>query len=174
MLDKKGRIFGKISIIDALVIVLVLVMAFGGYVTYQKIADNKVLTENKGLIKNNATDTLEVTMRVKAVRQMTVDAFSDGDEIFFDDTGKFLGKIDRIEVAPSRRLIYDKNGAPVFAEVPERFDVLLKVHVPGKRLENGFFTADNIRLTYGSEVKIKTVKIQTTPVLETITTLEGE
>lgn len=174
MLDKKGRLFGKVSIIDILVVVLVLAMLAGGFVTYQKIASNKVLTENKGLIKTNATDTLEVTMRVKEVRQMTVNAFSEGDEVFFDDTGKFLGEIKSIETLPCQKLIFDKSGNPIMAEVPQRYDVLLKVHVPGKRLEGGFFTADNIQLVYGSEVKIKTLKIQTTPVLETVITVTGE
>ncbi len=174
MLDKKGKLFGKISIVDILVVVLVLAMLVGGFVTYQKIASNKVLTENKGLIKTNATGTLEVTMRVKEVRQMTVDAFAEGDEMFFDDTGKFLGEIKAIETEPSKRLIFDRNGNPVMAEMPQRFDVLLKVAVPGKRLEDGFFTADNIQLVYGSEIKIKTLKIQTTPVLETVITVTGE
>jgi len=174
MLDKKGRLFGKVSIIDILVVVVILVMLAGAFVAYQKISGNEVLTENKGLVKTNAIDTLEVTMRVKDVRQMTVDAFTEGEEMFFEDTGKLLGEIKKVTTAPATKLIYDNEGKAVYAEIPQRFDVIVTVHVPGKRLVNGYYTADNIQLAYGSEQKIKTPKVETTAFLETITTISGE
>ncbi|MBQ2696871.1 MAG: DUF4330 family protein [Clostridia bacterium] len=174
MLDKKGRLFGKVSIIDVLVVVIIIVMLAGAFVAYQKISGNEVLTENKGLIKTNAIDTLEVTVRVEDVRQMTVDAFAEGDEMFFNDTGKLMGEIKKVAKEPATKLIYDNNGKAVYAEIPQKYDVILTVHVPGKRLVNGFYTADNIQLAYGSELKIKTPTVETTAFLETITTISGE
>ncbi len=171
MLDKRGKLFGKVSIVDILVVFIVIVMAIGSYATWQKINNNIVLTENKGLVKNNALDTLEVTMRFEEVRQNTAQALKVGDEVFMADTGKYLGEIVSVKAVPATRLIYDMNGKAIDAPVPERFHVFVVVHVPGKRLQNGYFTADNIQLAYDSTFEIKTPSVQSIPFIETITTV---
>ncbi len=174
MLDKKGKLFGKVSIVDLLVVCIVLIMAVGAYTAWQKISNKTVLTENKGLIQNNVLDSLEVTMRLKEVRQLTMDAIHPGDDVYMKDTGKYLGEILSVTAEPATRLIYDTKGQPVNAEVPDRLDVILVVRVPGKRLENGYYTADNIHLVYDSAFEIKTPTIQTTPIIETIKTAASE
>ncbi len=113
-------------------------------------------------------------MRLKEVRQISMDAIHVGDEVYMKDTGKYLGEIIRVSSEPAKRLIYDLEGKAVNAEVPERLDVILQVRVPGKRLENGFYTADNIHLVYDSAMEIVTPSIQTTPSIETITIIPGE
>lgn len=174
MLDNKGRLFGKVSIVDLLVVVIIAVMLVGVFTAYQKIHNKSILTENKSLVQNNTLDTLEVTMRLKEVRQISMDAIHVGDEVYMKDTGKYLGEIIRVSSEPAKRLIYDLEGKAVNAEVPERLDVILQVRVPGKRLENGFYTADNIHLVYDSAMEIVTPSIQTTPSIETITIIPGE
>lgn len=174
MLDNKGRLFGKVSIVDLLVVVIIAVMLVGAFTAYQKIHNKSILTENKSLVQNNTLDTLEVTMRLKEVRQISMDAIHVGDEVYMKDTGKYLGEIIRVSSEPAKRLIYDLEGKAVNAEVPERLDVILQVRVPGKRLENGFYTADNIHLVYDSAMEVVTPSIQTTPSIETITIIPGE
>lgn len=174
MLDNKGRLFGKVSIVDLLVVVIIAVMLVGAFTAYQKIHSKSILTENKSLVQNNTLDTLEVTMRLKEVRQVSMDAIHVGDEVYMKDTGKYLGEIIRVSSEPAKRLIYDLEGKAINAEVPERLDVILQVRVPGKRLENGFYTADNIHLVYDSAMEIVTPSIQTTPSIETITIIPGE
>ncbi len=173
MLDKKGKLFGKVSIVDIFVVLIILVMLAGSYVVYQKVSNKTVLTENKGLVSSGVQDSLEVTMRLKEVRQMTMDALSVGDVVYMEETHKYLGKITEIAQTPATRLIYSLDGTSVMAEVPERFDVLLKVNVPGSRLEDGFYTANNIQLVYGSSMGIITPMIQTTTKIESITLKPG-
>lgn len=174
MLDNKGRLFGKVSIVDILVIVILVVAVIGGFSAYQKISNKTVLTENKGLIQNQALDMLEVNMRLGEVRQMTFDALSVGDEVFSKDTGKLLGTIQSIAQEPATRVIYDLKGKAQEVTVPDRMDVIITVHIPGNRLENGYYTADNIHLVYDSAMEIKTPAIQTTPKIETITLIEDK
>ncbi len=174
LFDKKGKLFGKISIVDILVIFVCIAMICGAFITYQKLANKTVLTENKGLIKTPVADVLEVTMRVKEVRQMTVDAIRVEDEVFFDDTGKYFGTITEVTAEPAYRLIYDNQGIPVNAEVPQRFDVVMKLRVPGSRFEHGYYTQDNIRLVFDSDILIKTASVSTTPTIENIQVIQGE
>ena len=51
-------------------------------------------------------------------------------------------------------------------------DVILIVQIPGKRTDNGYFTANNIHLVYDSAFEIKTATIQTTPVIEDIKVID--
>ena len=53
MLDNKGRLFGKVSIVDLLVVVIIAVMLVGAFTAYQKIHNKSILTENKSLVQNN-------------------------------------------------------------------------------------------------------------------------
>lgn len=172
LLDKRGKLFGKVSIVDLLVILIVIVAILGGFATYHKLSGKTVLTENKGLLQNSPLGVLEVQMRIKDVRQFTTDAICVGDEVFANDTGKRLGEITDIKTEPAKKLIYDKNGQAVHAEVPDKTDIIITVHVPGSRLEGGYFTADNVQLVYDSSVTIKTPRIQTTPIIETIQEIE--
>lgn len=174
MLDKKGKLFGKISIVDILVVVMILVMVAGAFIAWQKINNNTVLTENKSLIQNNSLDSLDVSMRLKSVRQMTLDSIHVDDDVYMKDTGKYLGKVVSVSTEPTKQLIFDTKGNPILAETPERMDVIMVVRVPGKRLKNGFYTADNIQLVYNSSFEIVTPTIQTTPIIENITTVTGE
>ncbi len=174
MLDKKGRLFGKISIIDILVIFIILVMAIGAFFAYQKINSKDLLTENKSLLKTNAVDTLEVSLRLDEVRQMTVDGLEVGDEVFMVDTGKFFGTITDVITEPAERLIFDEKGNHAYALVPDHYRVIVKVDVPGNRLNDGYYTADNIKIVHGSELSIKTITVQTGPVIESIILKSGE
>lgn len=174
MLDKRGKLFGKISIVDILVVCIVLVMAVGAFLSWQKINNNVILTEDKALVQNNAIDKLEITFRLKEVRSMTLESIQVGDDVYMEDTGKYLGTVVALESEPAKRLIYDNRGNAINAELPERVDVLMTVHAPGKRLNGGYFTADNVHLVLDSNFKIKTPTIQTTPAIEKIETVTGE
>ncbi len=174
ILDKKGKLFGKISIVDILVIVIVLVMCVGAFFTYQKISNREILTENTGLLSSSVSDSLEVTLRVSDVRRMTVDNIQKEDEVFFEDTGKYFGTITDVNTEPATKLIYDNKGNAIESEIPGKYDVLITMTVPGSRLDHGYYNQDNIRLVFGSEIKIKTLSIMTTPVIENIRVLSGE
>ena len=173
MLDKKGKLFGKISIVDILIVVIFCIAIAGARVAWVKISNKTVLTENKALVQNNVLDTLEVSLRLKGVRQMTLDAIKIGDEVYMKDTGKMLGKVVAVTTEPAKEWIYDAKGRAFYAEKPERFDVVMVVQVPGKRLQNGFYTADNIHLVYDSNIEIITPTIQTTVKTEMIKIVSG-
>lgn len=172
-IDERGKLFGKISIIDILVVVLVLVGAFGVTYAYKQIKANNILTENKSLFgEQTDLDNLMVDMRLKEVREVTVDAVKVGDEVFSADTDKYLGEISEIIVEPATRVGSDINGNTFIGELPERYDLILRVKVPGKLTDSGYMTQSNIHLVYDSSMEIKTLAIKTHPLIEKITVLE--
>ena len=168
-MDEKGKLFGKVSIIDVLVVVVILAGIVGAVFAFGKINSGAVLTENKGIVRHDSTlDTLEVTMRLREVRSMTKDAIHIGDEVFAKDTGKYLGTVVSVTSEPAKKIISGFDGRSALATVPEKMDVLMVLHVGGKRTDGGFFTGNNIHLVYGSEMQIITPSIQSTPMIEQI------
>ena len=174
-IDQKGKLFGKISIIDLLVVLVVIAGIAGTVLAFQKVRGGSVLTENKAILKQDSTlDMLEVEMRLNEVRSMTRDSIHIGDDVYAKDTNKYLGEVVRIETEPATRIISGYDGRAAEAEVPERLDVIMVVQVPGKRTDGGYFTGNNIHLVYDSAFEIKTPTIQSTPIIENITVLSEE
>lgn len=97
LMDKNGRLFGKISVIDVVVVLVVLVMAAALYVK------NTSLSHTSTRVTNTP-----ITYQVTAynVRQYVADAIREGDLVYDQDysTGGTLGAIQRIEVQPSGKL----------------------------------------------------------------------
>lgn len=169
ILDEKGKLFGKISIVDILFLIVIVVGIAGAFVVFDKVKHNQVLTENKALVNvSESMDTLEIKLLLKEIRKMSLDAIKPGDDVFEMDTDKYLGKISRVEPQPAKALLTDLNGKMKYAEVPEKYDVYIYVETPGKQTETGFYTANNQHLVYGSQLGIKSTVVQTVPVIEDI------
>ena len=168
-IDEKGRLFGKVSVIDILAIALIAVGIAGAGVAYKKIKAGGVLTENKAIIKQDNQDMLEVTMRISEVRSFTVDAIKVGDEVFAADTGKYFGEIKEVAIEEATRTGADIYGQIFEGVLPERYDVVLKVAVPGKLTDSGYLTANNLHIVYDAAMEIKTPAVQTFPQIEKIT-----
>ena len=82
IIDKKGKLFGKVSIIDICVILVVMIGILGAYFTVStlnsgKLKDNSKLALNSSSPLTSAT----VTFELKGVRGITKDALCAGDEV---------------------------------------------------------------------------------------------
>ena len=130
MIDNKGKIFGKINILD-LSIVLIILLAIG--LMFVKFNINPVL-DNKEEI------TFNYTVTVKGVRNFTVNAFQENDEVFEDTSENSLGKIIKIEKIPAKKYIADTNGNMKYAEIPEQYDLSLTIECNGVKGDKGLET----------------------------------
>lgn len=142
LLDEKGRLFGKISIID--IGVLLLIVALLGGVYYKFFMVDK---------SNNAAkyDTFEYKILVEEVRQQSVDAIEIGANIYDVKTDAPMGKIISKEVLPATEQLTKADGTMVIAEKPERFNVLVTIQVPGVETEYGFRANGRIDLNRESQ-----------------------
>lgn len=171
IMDKKGKLFGKVSIVDLFVILVVIVGIVGIFFTKGKLDNEKLLSDNsKMLIKSAAeNDKLEIKLKVKEVRDVTRDSIIVGDEVYLVANDKILGTVSRVESVPAVRDVVTNSGVVYSAPVPDRYDVTIVVDADGKKKDEGYYTDSNIHLLYGKEMEIKTSTIQTTPKIEQIT-----
>lgn len=119
IIDKKGRLFGKINIIDLLVLIIVVgLIAFGA----KRMGSGKV--------SQSATKEALVTYEIAEIRQLAVDQIKVGDPLYHYDKGTYIGTIESVEVEPFRDII-DYNGRWVEADVPRKFvaNVTVKANI---------------------------------------------
>ena len=129
LMDEKGRLFGKISIVDIGVLLLIAVLIGGVYFKFFMVDKDQ-----------NAAkfDTIEYKVLVEEVRQQSVDAIEIGADIYDVKTNSPMGRITDIEVLPATDQLTKADGTMVIAEKPERFNVLITIRVPGIETKYGF------------------------------------
>ncbi len=144
--NKDGKIFGKISIIDITVVLVIIAVAFGAYLRFFR-PEEKVTT---------VSHQLEYTVQVRGVREGTVKALQQKGEITNNNTHESVGEITDVtfeEMVETRELL---NGTVVPMTIPERYIVEMKVRLDGSVNDSGFFTATNQHINIGSTLYFST------------------
>lgn len=146
LLDKKGKLFGKINIIDlcAVIIVIAAIAGFGA-----RFASSAA---------KNARETVKFlyTVEIDGVRKYTVDAL-DKKGIVTDLKGKsVIGEIKDVSVQPMKTQSFTADGRMVFAEVPEKYTILVEIEGEGKESDNSYFVGNDVELSVGTTLSMTT------------------
>ncbi|MDI6893217.1 MAG: DUF4330 domain-containing protein [Bacillota bacterium] len=146
MLDKKGRLFGKISVVDlAIIIILLAVAARFAYAE---------LGARVGRSIAEREHTIEVTFLVPAIRPTTVDAIRQSKAVFEFKTGAYVGDVVKVETEPADVLLL--LGQEVWAQVqsPNRVNALVTVRGRARIGEN-VITMGGVEIRVGASVGLK-------------------
>lgn len=145
-IDAKGRLFGKVSIIDILIGICIAGMIIGVALRF---------ITSGGLSKAEMTVPIELTLRAKEVRQYTVSAVKEGD-IVFDESGARLGTVSKVSATPAKR-IFESNSGKIFnAELPNKFDLYITIDAKGQADASGYFINGSRQMSSGSTQIIHT------------------
>lgn len=154
IIDEKGRLFSKVSIIDlALVLLLILAIGFVGF----KIIGAEGL-ENVG---NSKVEPYEITFKVSGIRQVSVDALekSVGKPVS-DAWSAKLGKLKKIEsVEPYKTTAVKDDGTVVEVEMPEKYVVTLVLEVDGIKTDDSIMLENKRKFSIGSSMILSTKEI---------------
>lgn len=123
IIDKNGRLFGKISIIDVLVILVVVALAAA-----LRFKSNQTHT---GTSSDNIPITFQVTLN--GMRSYVADAIQVGDMLYDLDysSGGALGRISGIETLPGARIAEFSDGTKADAPVEDGVTLVLTVEGRG-------------------------------------------
>ncbi len=174
IIDKKGKLFGKINIVDLCVVVVIIIGICGVVFTKTKLDNEKILAnKDEMLIKTSSElDKLEVKLELVEVRDVTRDAIVVGDEVYLTANDKVIGTIVRVESEPSSHHVTSNDGTVYMAQIPDRYDVTMVMEVDGKKKEDGYYTDTNVPFLYGKEMEVKTSTIQCFPIVKEISVIE--
>ena len=101
IIDKKGKLFGKISIVDILIIFIIIAAALGVYYKFGKTGASPILTK---------TDPVEITMFMESVPEYVVKSIEVGDVVKDRQQNILLGKVTSVKVGPDITYYPDKDG----------------------------------------------------------------
>ena len=149
IIDKKGRLFGLINIVDLLVIILLLALVMVGVKRFGNKAAVGEATTKKGVI----------TAEVKDVRDVTANNIKVGDPLYDYDKGTYLGKIVTAEVEPYKDKT-EYQGKFYNAEVPDKFRVIITIDADVKETQD-FYQVGTEQVRIGAEMRIKNKSITT-------------
>lgn len=142
MIDKKGKIFGKINVIDCLFLLILIVAIVGGI---SRFKDSSITVES--------TSKGKMTLLVDNVRTPSVENITEGQDLYSYDKGVFMGKIVGKTARPYEDAV-EYEGQWVNAPVPDKYSVYLDVDVDIKESDKSYVVGgEEVRV--GNEYRVK-------------------
>lgn len=161
--DEKGRVFGKISILD-LVIVLVLVTA-ASWFAYAKFGRN---LEQEIAARE---EPVQYTIVVTTLRPTTADALKKGGKVFEFKTGALIGTIKDVVVEKGDIWTINEDGRWLRTRTDDRVDVYITIDATARVGEN-VVTVNGVEARIGTSIGITTKWAQVSGNIMTLT-LQG-
>ncbi len=146
IINKEGKLFGKLSIIDLLAIILIVVMIVG--FSGRFLSGGRTVT--------TSTEKIRYVIRVEAVRQYTVDALKKGGPVFDHTTKEELGKVVDVTTEPARVESPLADGTIARVNVPDEYNAYVTVEVDGKVDDSGYYTKGNRQIGAGARFTMNT------------------
>ncbi len=144
-MDKNGKIFGKINIIDLVAILIVVLAVVGITIRFTSIAAENV---NQ---KTNFTYVVEI----EDIRMYSVNALKKMGTAT-DKQGNVIGEITNVEYDKMQRQLVNENGELVKVTTPLRYVAKVTISAEGKDTDSGYFVGENTELSVGSSITMYT------------------
>jgi hypothetical protein len=129
IIDSKGRLFGTISVIDVVVVLIVALLIAGVVIKFTVLEPTAINVDNTPI-------TYEI--KLSNAREYTVNALKAGDSVYDSDSGYTdpVGVIGNIETSPAMREFSLINGKTAMLQVDGYYDITLTIEASGK-IEEG-------------------------------------
>lgn len=150
ILDSKGKIFGKVSIVDVVVVLLIAAAVIGAYFRFSG--------SNAEVVAND--EEFFYTIEINNIRAENKDLLLKSVGTPFKLSGKInstMGELVDVTVVAAESEMILNDGTVIRAEVPERYDVTLKLKVLGKVNEYGFYTPEMHEISAAKEYEVKNI-----------------
>lgn len=161
IIDKNGRLFGKVNIIDIAVILAVIAVVAGVFVRFTGGA-GKIVT---------ATKKIEFEVKVDGVRSFTVDALDKKGLVTNKNYDIVTGEITNVDTVDCVQKATKTDGTVVEAPLEERYTSTVTIVTDGKESDSGYFDSNNEEIAVGREYTIYSKFVKTTG---TITRVSAE
>ena len=140
----------KPNIVDILILVVIVLLALLAVFKFG------VVNQKEAAGVDDAAKQMTYTAFIDEVRMATVDALHEGDKIFDEKTGIYIGTIKEVKHAPYQKGILDNDGSPKYLDYPDYYSVTLTVEGPVIEKEEGYFVEGVVELKANSEMNVVT------------------
>ncbi|MBQ9980865.1 MAG: DUF4330 domain-containing protein [Oscillospiraceae bacterium] len=122
IVDEKGRLFGKLNLIDTVAIIVVLLLVIGVCMRFFVLDSTSVNTE---------TTPITYSVQASGVRMYTIDAIEVGDTVYDDDTGTMVGVISAIDYAPAAQVDMAQDKDYFYGTSDQYYDLTITLDADG-------------------------------------------
>lgn len=144
IIDSKGKLFGKINIVDLLVVLALIVLVCSAIIKFDK-AENHMTSDK----------VIEYTMKISQVRQPTIDALNKNlKSIKNFENEKELGEITDIKMSKAKELVHLNDGTYKEVYLEDKYDLMLTVKVEGTETEDNYYTLSGQKIIVGENLSI--------------------
>jgi len=147
LIDNKGRLFGKINVLDLVIVLIVILLCVGTYLKFFAL-NNTSVTQNMIPI--------QFDIKIQGSRQFLADSLREGDEIFDRTSGNSLGTIAKVEEKPAKQYIQLLDATLVERDIPDRFDVTITVDAQGVERDGAYLVNRSYELMMGTSRNFRT------------------
>jgi hypothetical protein len=147
IIDEKGRLFGKVSVIDVLVLLAVVILAIAAFTKFN-VYQNPLTTDN--------TVDVIYTLEIPAIRYSNANIIRAGDKVYSLETGANIGTVVGVEIREAEAIEDKMDGTFVIARVYERYDVFLTVEARCSSSNGRYYADRTFELNANAEHKIYT------------------
>jgi hypothetical protein len=132
IIDERGRVFGKVSIIDFIVLAIVIVLGVALYMKFNVLE----ITSN-----TTKTEPMTYTIKVEGVRSFSMDSIKPGDLLFDEDnnTGNTIGTIRDVASSEAVKESELLDGTLVLGKVEGCYDLIITVEADGLKNNGRFY-----------------------------------
>ena len=160
-MDNKGKLFGKISIVDLVVILLVLTVAVGTVYRF---------TAGATSVSDGDVD-IRYTLRIEGVRAFTVYYYHAGLGVYDRQTGQFIGIIEDFDVVPHYQIYTLADGTMVQAYFPDtHVNIYLHVISTGRETDGAVYAQGTFEVAVNSVTNIRTRYVQVESMIHAVST----
>lgn len=140
-IDEQGRVFGAISIVDVIVIILALALIAAVYAKFHVL--DKTSTDAP-------TDEVTYQVKISAVRLSATNTLRKGDTLY-SSTGTDLGVMTAVDIRDAERTVALSDGRLVNGPVENRHDVYITVKGPCMIVDGRYFVSQTYEINVNSE-----------------------
>lgn len=144
IIDKKGKVFGLVNIVDLLIISIIIIFVAGGFYKFSKLDK----------VSNQGAEELELSIKIEGVSHGLVNAIKKDDLLIDSIRGTNFGKVLDKNVTAHKEMVIGKDGKVEFKEMPDLYDVDISVNALGIFTEEGVLIGNN-SVYIGSEIRLK-------------------
>jgi hypothetical protein len=147
LIDERGRLFGKVSVIDVFVLLAVVILAIAAFTKFN-VYQNPLTSDN--------TVDIVYTLEIPAIRYSNANIIRPGDKVYSLETGANIGTVMAVEIRDAYAIEDKADGAFVIARVHERYDVFLTVEAHCSYSNGRLYADRTFELNANAEYKIYT------------------
>jgi len=122
MIDKKGKLFGKISIIDLGIILMLIVFGLGIFLKFFVLDQTTTSTTNQ---------TITFTLKIGSVRNLYYEQLLVGDSLYEATDKTKVGKIIDIYCEEAKTTYLDLDGRTKHTSAENRYDIYITIQGEG-------------------------------------------